>query len=290
MTWPALRREAAPAPRAAAARGGRRVVPSSDPAARAASGPQRRDRQYRGPVPTSSAATDAGVICAARCLPHQPRGGGGDWYDLIDLPGGVLGVVIGDVMGHDSAAADVRTRLRDGVRQHARDGAAPARVLDRVGCLLDQFPPVGLATALYGRLVLDQHSGCCCCNAGHPPPLLRTADGTVTALTSALSPPLGAPLPVSVGRGEAAVCLPSGSTLLLYTDGLVEGRQHGRRRPLDEGMAQLTQLLAAAPPDALEQLCDAAVQALVSDEPDDDVALLALHVPPLSTTTGQALP
>ncbi len=110
----------------------------------------------------------------------------------------------------------------------------------------------GLATALYGRLVLDPHGGLLLySNAGHPPPLLGTADGTVTALTSALSPPLGAPLPVSVGRGEAAVDLPSGSTLLLYTDGLVEGRQHGRRRPLDEGMAQLTQLLAAAPPDAL---------------------------------------
>ncbi len=149
----------------------------------------------------------------------------------------------------------------------------------------------GLATALYGRLVLDPHGGLLLySNAGHPPPLLGTADGTVTALTSALSPPLGAPLPVSVGRGEAAVDLPSGSTLLLYTDGLVEGRQHGRRRPLDEGMAQLTQLLAAAPPDALEQLCDAAVQALVSDEPDDDVALLALHVPPLSATAKQALP
>lgn len=75
------------------------------------------------------------------------------------------------------------------------------------------------------------------------------------------------------------MCLPPGSTLLLYTDGLVEGRRHGRRRSLDHGVAELTQLLAATRADLVDALCDTAVRTLVGDEPDDDVALLAVHLP-----------
>lgn len=154
----------------------------------------------------------------------------------------------------------------------------------------------GLATALYGRLVLDPHGGLLLySNAGHPPPLLGTADGTVTALTSALSPPLGAPLPVSVGRGEAAVDLPSGSTLLLYTDGLVEGRRApgSSHRYGEESLSAWLDGVAPAPrrvdaADLDHLLVD--VEAANGGPLLDDVAVVVLSSRPASAPLPTSVP
>ncbi len=215
-----------------------------------------------------------GLVAAGRALPCGD-GPGGDWYDLLPLSDGVVGVVVGDVMGHDAAAAEVMAQLRSAVRAEAGSSGSPSRLLQRLDDLVDaqaEVGPVQLATALYGRLVLD-HDGALLLfgNAGQLPPLLRGPDGRVTRLTGALSPVLGAGAP---SRADAAVCLPLGSTLLLYTDGLVE-RRHA---DLDDAVDILAAVLAGLPADARPvTVLDAVLSRLTADA-SDDVAVLALQV------------
>jgi len=155
-------------------------------------------------------------------------------------------------------------------------------VLDQLDELVQGLDLAPLATVLYGRLILDQAGALLRYgNAGHPPPLLRHPDGTVSRLTGAASYVIGAPstgLPV---RAEAAVHLPAGSTLLLYTDGLIEGRVDGRRQDLDESIDRLSQVVVGLPADTHpEVLCEHVIGQLVDAGHDDDVALLALQVTP----------
>ena len=220
-----------------------------------------------------------GPAWAARCRSARGAGAGGDWVDLFALPGGVLGVTIGDVVGHDAAARRAMRRLRAAVRRAARPGGSPANVLERLDAAFFHTGRVELATVLYGRLVLDRDGALLLySNAGHLPPLLRGPDGSVSRLTAAASPLLGAPLPAPGHRPEAAACLRPGSTLLLYTDGLVEGCR-GSRRDLDHGIDRLALLLGEAEPSDVETLCDRVLAELAGGEPADDVALLALHIP-----------
>ncbi|HKG50795.1 MAG TPA: GAF domain-containing SpoIIE family protein phosphatase [Actinomycetales bacterium] len=219
-----------------------------------------------------------GITCAARYLVSTDHAQvGGDWYDLFCVPDGAIGIAVGDVMGHDVAAAAAMGQLRSVLRSYAYEGSSPAVVLDRLDRLVQGFDMADLATAIYGRLLLlGNGSGMFVfANAGHPPPLLRKADGTVSCLDRGASPLIGA-LPPGVGhRAERAEILPAGSLLLLYTDGLVETRD----RDIDEGIGRISAALAAMDGDpGPEQVCDAVTAELVGADQGDDVALLAVLI------------
>jgi serine phosphatase RsbU (regulator of sigma subunit) len=236
---------------------------------------QLADSLQRALLPTVSSLP--GVEVAARYLSASAGGSvGGDWYDVFALPDGAVGVAVGDVMGHDVVAAAAMGQLRSVLRSYAYEGISPALVLDRMDRLIQGFGMAQLATAVYGRLILDNAGAMLLfANAGHLPPLLRHPDGAVERLERARSALIGAPLVEPVPRPETAVALGRGATLVLYTDGLVEDR----RRPLDAGLDRLSAAVGAHPAGApLDELCDAVITALDADRSDDDVALLALRV------------
>ncbi|MFN2497277.1 MAG: SpoIIE family protein phosphatase, partial [Pseudonocardiaceae bacterium] len=195
---------------------------------------------------------------------------GGDWYDAFLLPAGDLAVVIGDVVGHDMAAAASMGQLRSMLRALAVDTDGPpndvlAR-LDRLACGLEV---TSFATLLYGRIrrIASQHM-LCWSNAGHPAPLLLDSDGRGRLLTEARGLVLGAQ--PDVNRSCQRVPLPPGSTLLLYTDGLTE-RRGGRP---DDDVLGRAGTLARLP---LNELCD---ELLTAAPPHDDIALLAVRAEP----------
>jgi serine phosphatase RsbU (regulator of sigma subunit) len=218
-----------------------------------------------------------GISAAARYLVSSAAAQvGGDWYDLFALPDGAIGVAIGDVMGHDVAAAAAMGQLRSVLRSYAYEGSSPSIVLDRLDRLVQGFEMAEVATAIYGRLILDHGAGMLLfSNAGHLPPLVRHPDGSVHRLDRGTHHLIGALAPGHSPRGEAAVSLPPGSLLLLYTDGLVETRL----RHFDDGIDTLcTALTDLDPTHPLEQICDDLVKELVDPDPQDDVALLAIRI------------
>ena len=213
-----------------------------------------------------------GVSLAARYLPGEGEiRVGGDWYDAIPLPDGRLGLAIGDVTGHGVASAALMSQLRNTLRAYALEHPSPATVLDRLDRLLEHLEPEGMATAVY--LTYTPGTGeLAFAAAGHPYPLLVRADGTPEFLTGARSLPLGTG--IIRPRAEARLTVAAGSTLILYTDGLVERRS---QRPLEEGMRRLAGCVAGqrSEPDAL---CQLILSELLDDEPPtDDVALLVMR-------------
>jgi len=232
-----------------------------------------------------------GVTCAARYLVGSRTAQvGGDWYDLFALPDGAIGVAIVDVMGHDLAAAAAMGQLRSVLRSYAYEGSSPSVVLDRLDRLVQDFEMAQLATAIYGRLVLDDQPAASAAdagvgggrsgtllftNAGHLPPLLRLPDGTVRVLRRGAAPLIGAVPPGLTRRGEGAALLPAGSLLLLYTDGLVETRTADIDAGIDALSATLAALDLRTSPD---EICDALLTAMARPGQDDDIALLALRL------------
>ena len=201
---------------------------------------------------------------------HQSAEVGGDWYDVLSLPDGTVGVAVGDVMGHDLGAAAAMGQLRSVLRSYAWQGGSPAQVLTSLDNLVQGLGMAQLATALYARLDLGAGT-LTWSSAGHLPPALRLPDGTVTLLRGASSVLVGA-VP-DVVRPDESVAVPPGSVVVLYTDGLVEDRH----RDLDEGLEMLTSALRAAPDDA-QGICDALTSSLSTDSRADDVAVLVVKV------------
>jgi serine phosphatase RsbU (regulator of sigma subunit) len=217
-----------------------------------------------------------GITASARYLPSgETAQVGGDWYDLFALPDGAIGVAVGDVAGHDVAAAAAMGQLRSVLRSYAYEGSSPSVVLDRLDRLVQDFQMAEVATAIYGRLILDHGVGLLLySNAGHLPPLVRDPGG-VHRLDRGSHHLIGVIPPGQQPRGEAAATLAPGSTLLLYTDGLVETRA----RHFDEGIDDLATALAALDPNSSpEDVCDALLEAMVNPHPEDDVAVLALRL------------
>jgi serine phosphatase RsbU (regulator of sigma subunit) len=217
-----------------------------------------------------------GLSVAARYLPANNHARvGGDWYDVLTLPDGGIGLAIGDVMGHDLEAAAAMGQLRSVLRAYAWDGATPAAALARLDHLVSGLRVGRLATAVYGRMALAADGGgrLAYANAGHPAPVLRLRDGATRLLDEAHAPMIG--LPSVFERGEATVDVPAGATLVLYTDGLVEDRE----RPVEQGIDQLRRVLEAAPADGpLDALCDLVLDRLRPERrADDDIALLMLR-------------
>ncbi|MEV6164788.1 SpoIIE family protein phosphatase [Streptomyces sp. NPDC052052] len=204
---------------------------------------------------------------------------GGDWYDVIALPGGRLGAVIGDVQGHDTHAAAVMGQLRIVLRAYAAEGHSPATVMARASVFLHELDTDRFATCSYAEV--DLTTGVVqLVRAGHVHPLVRDADGSCRRLTVEGGLPLG--LSAEFGRLEypvSTVELDPGRTLVLFTDGLVE--QPGV--DLDEGMRLLTDLVREGPQD-IQRLADQLCEEVDERGGEDDVAVLLLrrkatHVP-----------
>ncbi|MCZ7417501.1 MULTISPECIES: ATP-binding SpoIIE family protein phosphatase [unclassified Streptomyces] len=196
---------------------------------------------------------------------------GGDWYDVITLGADRTALVIGDVMGRGVRAAAVMGQLRTAVRAYARLDLPPHEVLQLLDGLAAEIDPSQLATCLYA--VHDPGEGqLTYASAGHPPILVRTADGRVHRTDEATGPPLGTE---GWQHTSATVAFPEGSTAVLYTDGLVERRD----ADIDVGLATLERAFAGAT-GSPEITCDRLLRALgITAAHDDDVALLVLQHP-----------
>jgi PAS domain S-box-containing protein len=218
-----------------------------------------------------------GITAAAHYLSASSTADvGGDFYDLLHLPDGAVGFAIGDVVGHDVAAAAAMGHLRGLLRAcawEATDGD-PGQILGRVDRLVQGLHVAPMATMAYGRAERPTDDGAPwrlqLANAGHPPLLLRHADGRVELLDGVTGLLIG--VDVQHRRVSRSFELPSGSTLIAYTDGLIE--QPGE--DLDQGIASMAARLADAPADATP--ADLCVHA-VGPRPDrrDDIAVLALR-------------
>jgi putative methionine-R-sulfoxide reductase with GAF domain len=221
----------------------------------------------RSLLPTRPPTVD-GLDIAARYIPGAQVGVGGDWYDLFPLPSGHVGIVIGDVAGNGLRAAVVMGRIRSALRAYALESNDPADVLTRLDRKIQVFEIDTMATAIYA--VIDpSRTAMTLSVAGHLPPVLVGTTGTAKTLDLSTDLPLGA-YP-DAPRHTTTVGLPPGSTLLLYTDGLVERRD----RPLPDGIRLL---LNDAIPGSAEDLCSRVTTRLLPGEgPTDDVAVLAIH-------------
>jgi PAS domain S-box-containing protein len=206
---------------------------------------------------------------------YMPGGAdvGGDWYDAIPLDGGRVGVAMGDVVGHGIGAASLMGQLRHAMRAYAVEGHSPGGVLDRLTKLVRGLDGGQMATLLY--LVMEpDHGTVRFANAGHVPPLMIGPEGDAHYLESAHNPPLG--VFDSPGHIETTMELTPGSTIVLYTDGLVEERGVS----IDQGLEALR---LAASQDAChpDELCERLVEAMLAIHPaNDDIAVLAVRALP----------
>ncbi|WP_369217587.1 ATP-binding SpoIIE family protein phosphatase, partial [Streptomyces flavofungini] len=201
---------------------------------------------------------------------------GGDWYDVIPLPGGRVGAVIGDVQGHDTHAAAVMGQLRIVLRAYAAEGHPPATVMARASGFLHELDTDRFATCLYAEA--DLGTGVVqFVRAGHLDPLLQLSDGSCRRVPVGGGLPLG--LSAEFGRLDYPVTtleLDPDQTLLLCTDGLVEEPGHD----LDDGMRALARLAASGPRD-LQHLADRLCGIVDGRGGEDDAALLLLRRRPL---------
>lgn len=215
-----------------------------------------------------------GVDAAVRYLPGTAGANtGGDWYDVIPLPGGRVGLAIGDVFGRGVRAASVMGHFRNGLRAYAIEGHSPSRVAELLDHFVQSLEPGEMATFLY--MVLD--TGSCeltYVNAGHLPPLVVAPSGDCSFLEGGSSVPIGV-LP-GMPRPAATTTLKPGSRLVLFTDGLVERRDSS----IDVGLERLRRAVEEGSED-LEKLCEELLEHMLTGQgSSDDVAILALrHVP-----------
>jgi serine phosphatase RsbU (regulator of sigma subunit) len=203
---------------------------------------------------------------------------GGDWYDSFLLPDRTLTVVIGDITGHDrySAAAMAQVRnLARGVAYTMQE--PPSRLLSALNAAMSGLAVNALATVVLAQFdqgPADAEHGrrrLRWSNAGHPPPLLLHTDGTVRVLQTRPEALLG--LRATVTRTDHVVTLEPGSTVVFYTDGLIE-RRH---TTLDDGIAELTALLTGQQNRTAEHICDLLLEHFGYNT-DDDIVLTVVHV------------
>jgi serine phosphatase RsbU (regulator of sigma subunit) len=197
---------------------------------------------------------------------------GGDWYDVIALPDGRIGVVVGDVVGRGLPAAAVMGQVRSAGRALLLENSTPAQVLTA----LDKFASLvtGARCSTAFCAVLDPPARTLrYSSAGHPPAILVDAAGAHRLLEHAQWQPLA--VVNRVDRPEADAALPAGSTLLLYTDGLIERR----RESLDVGIDRAVTALVTGRELAPDDLADRLTAALLADGHADDVAFLIYRQP-----------
>jgi serine phosphatase RsbU (regulator of sigma subunit) len=197
---------------------------------------------------------------------------GGDFYDVVAPDAHRLGLALGDVMGKGVHAAATMGQLRMALRAYASDGRAPSEVVAGLDRLMASLRVDAFATMAYLDLDLVQETGRLTI-AGHPPPVLRTPDGAVRLLDGPSTRPLG--LIGAEVPPEVAVAVPAGSLVVLYSDGLVEGRD----LPLDEGLGRLLEEVRVGP-ESPEGMCDHLLRTMSDLAGHDDTALLVLRAAP----------
>ena len=210
-----------------------------------------------------------GLEIAGRCLPAAGHLIGGDWYDVIPLPGNRTGLVVGDVMGHGPEAAAVMAQLRTTAHALADLDLAPADLLRQLNRVTTTLQRITLATCAYAIIDADSHA-CTLAGAGHLPPILALPDGTtrVPELPAGQSLGIGA-----ASYGQARIKLPPGAILALYTDGLVESRT----RSFDQGILALRSVLAREHGN-LEAIGDALIASLAG-RCEDDITVILARIP-----------
>ncbi len=214
-------------------------------------------------------AVPAGIEVAARCLPAAGQIVGGDWYDILDLPAGRCGLIVGDVMGHGPEAAAAMAQLRAAAHALAQLDLEPADLLSHLDRTTVTLRRPVLATCVYA--VIDPaNQSCTLAAAGHLPPVLAMPDGDtrVPDLPSGQSLGLGAAV-----YGQARIKLPSGAVIALYTDGLVETRT----RSFDQGISALRAVLDCRH-GRLETACDTLIESL-AERSEDDVTVVLARIP-----------
>jgi serine phosphatase RsbU (regulator of sigma subunit) len=204
----------------------------------------------------------------------EPNQLGGDWYDALRLPDGALGIVIGDVSGHDLPAAAGMSQIRNMLRALFYDRRTPpSDVLRQLDVTVEAGTDPAMATVLVARVEpAEDHWVLHWCSAGHFPPMVIMPDGQSEYLLHEPGVPLG--IAPELPRPDHRRTLPPGATVVFFTDGLVEHPAHA----IDEGLDALLELAlthAALPVDEL-------VHALADHHPSDgrdDMAILALRLP-----------
>jgi PAS domain S-box-containing protein len=206
----------------------------------------------------------------------RPLEVGGDWYDIVELPDGRIGIMVGDCVGHDLGAATVMGQLRSACRALLLQDASAEAALTAMDRFASLVPGGECATVFCG--VLDPGTGeLRYSSAGHPPGIVIRPDGQTDLLDGARSLPLA--IRSDAGRAEASYVLPPRSTLLLYTDGLVERRGHA----ITEGIAAAGAAVregSGTGPDSPEDLAEQLMTSLApAGGYEDDVALVLYHHP-----------
>ena len=200
---------------------------------------------------------------------------GGDWFDVFPIAGGRVGLVVGDVIGHDLTAASEMAQIRSALRAYAVDGDAPSEVITRLDRLVDALRLTQLVTVFYGVLDPPDSSGrrlLRYSNAGHLPPIVRRADGSIEAIVDGSSAVLGAPMTIEHTQGEHHVA--TGDVVVMFTDGLVEVPGGS----LDDGLARLGDTIARPGGDDAEAMCEQVLEGMTPGTLRDDIALLAVRI------------
>ncbi|NEK84770.1 SpoIIE family protein phosphatase [Blastococcus saxobsidens] len=236
-----------------------------------------RSDQARAQFFTDVAVTLQRAVLGPTALPagfavhYEPATGtlevGGDWYDVVELSDGAYGVVVGDVVGRGLPAAAVMGQLRSAGRALLLESGSPGHVLSALDGFAALIPGAAVSTVFCA--IIDPFTGRIrYSSAGHPPAVLVDHGGTVRLLEE------GSSLPLAVTdrreRPEAELTLSPGSTLLLYTDGLVERRDEA----LDEGIGRAADALVEGRHLAPAELSALLTERLLGDAPDDDVAFV----------------
>ncbi|MEU6957450.1 GAF domain-containing SpoIIE family protein phosphatase [Streptomyces sp. NPDC045714] len=232
--------------------------------------------------------TDGPLEVAARYQPASATARvGGDWYDAFVLPDGAMTLIIGDIAGHDLRAAVMMSQTRNMLRGIACDRKEPpGKILARLDAAHHILYPDQTLTCVYAlveRLGADEPWLLHYAAAGHPAPLLVTHNGETSFLTGGRSVMLG--VNPEVHRPAATESLPPDSTVLFYTDGLVERREED----LDRGLARLRQHAAALAREPLTTFCDEIVEGMAGGG-SDDVALIAVRTAPPHAGPSVATP
>ena len=208
---------------------------------------------------------------------------GGDWYDAFLQSDGATVLVIGDVVGHDTEAAAAMGQVRGLLRGiAATTGEGPAKVLSRLDAAMQLLQVNTTATVVVARIEQtddERDRGITrvrWSNAGHPPPMAMTPDGSVVVLAglAGIDADLLLGIDPETARNESEIVLDRESRVLMYTDGLVEGRA----QPFDQGMSKLQTALPGFADLGLDDLCDAVLSHMLPAHSEDDVALVAVHL------------
>lgn len=221
-------------------------------------------------LPRTLPQTDRLSLSAAY-LPASDAPMGGDWYDAFPVDGGLC-LVVGDVGGHGLQSSAVMAQLRNAARAFAHEDPTPSRVVERLNRMLCRLEPEETATAIVA--VWDESTGTITrTNAGHPPVLRCRVGETKFLLPRAGNTMLGAASDWKYSQ-EPKFLRP-GSTLLFYTDGLIEMRG----RSLDDGMRELSDFVESLSDLSPEVVCNEVLEwRLSAGGREDDICILAVGV------------